>query len=203
MEIYMSVQNIIATYQMATTEEIKDGVTWYRKAYLDCRKIAIKHTVSTHIVVGVVSALSPNNKWERNIVNADELIGAYMNGDGMDNIKVSTYHTMKRKAWSILVMMPTKDEVIPILNGQKITSFYQNIMGYDTCTVDGHARNIYYAEREGLTTPKVNVGKKEYVMLQQAYVDAGKQVIVNGQHLKAYEIQAITWVAWRRIHGIS
>ena len=199
----MSVQNIIATYQMATTEEIKDGVTWYRKAYLDCRKIAIKHTVSTHIVVGVVSALSPNNKWERNIVNADELIGAYMNGDGMDNIKVSTYHTMKRKAWSILVMMPTKDEVIPILNGQKITSFYQNIMGYDTCTVDGHARNIYYAERESLTDPKTNIGKKEYAMIQQAYVEAGSMLKVNGQPLKAYEVQAVTWVSWRRIHGIK
>ena len=99
--------------------------------------------------------------------------------------------------------MPRKDDVAFILNGQKITSFYQNIMGYDTCTVDGHARNIYYAEREGLTTPKVNVGKKEYIMLQQAYVDAGKQVIVNGQPLKAYEMQAITWVAWRRIHGIK
>ena len=203
MEIYMSIQNILAIYNLATTDEIKDGVTWYRRAYLDCRKIAIKHKVPIHIVVGVVSALSPNNKWERNVVNADELIGAYINGDGIDSIKVSTYHKMKEKAWHILGQMPRKDDVAFILNGQKITSFYQNIMGYDTCTVDGHARNIYYAEREGLTTPKVNVGKKEYIMLQQAYVDAGKQVVVNGQPLKAYEMQAITWVAWRRIHGIK
>jgi len=203
MEIYMSVQNIIATYQMATTEEIKDGVTWYRKAYLDCRKIAIKHTVSTHIVVGVVSALSPNNKWERNLVNADELIGAYINGDGIDSIKVSTYHKMKEKAWHILGQMPRKDDVTFILNGQKISSFYQNIMGYDTCTVDGHARNIYYAERESLTDPKTNIGKKEYAMIQQAYVEAGSMLKVNGQALKAYEVQAITWVTWRRIHGIK
>ena len=203
MEIYMSVQNIIATYQMATTEEIKDGVTWYRKAYLDCRKIAFKHVVSTHLVVGVVSALSPNNKWERNIVNADELIGAYINGDGIDSIKVSTYHKMKEKAWHILGQMPRKDDVTFILNGQKITSFYQNIMGYDTCTVDGHARNIYYAERESLTDPKTNIGKKEYAMIQQAYVEAGSLLKVNGQALKAYEVQAITWVTWRRIHGIK
>jgi hypothetical protein len=109
---------------------------------------------------------------------------------------------MKQKAWSILWKMPTKDEVMAILNGQKITCFFQSIMGDDVCTVDGHARNIYYGQREGLTNPKTNIGKKEYAMIQQAYIDAGKLIKINGQHLKAYEIQAVTWVAWRRIHGI-
>ena len=199
----MSIQNILLVYNMATPEEIAEGIIWYRKAYLDCRKIGITHMVSTHTVVGVVSALSPNNKWERNIVNADELIGAYINGDGIDSIKVSTYHKMKQKAWSILWKMPTKDEVMTILNGQKITCFFQSIMGDDVCTVDGHARNIYYGQREGLTDPKTNIGKKEYATIQQAYIDAGKRIKVNGQHLKAYEIQAITWVVWRRIHAIK
>jgi len=199
----MSRDNIEAIYNLATTEEIKDGVTWYRKAYLDCRKIAILHKVPIHIVVGVVSALSPNNKWERNLTNASDLIGAYVNGDDIDSIKVSTYHAMKHKAWYILGQMPRKDDVTFILNGQKISSFYQNIMGYDTCTVDGHARNIYYAQREGLTTPKTSIGKKEYAIIQQAYVDVGKDIRVNGQPLKAYEVQAITWVTWRRIHGIK
>ena len=199
----MSVQNILLVYNMATPKEIEEGIMWYRKAYLDCRKIGITHMVSTHTVVGVVSALSPNNKWERNIVNADELIGAYINGDGIDSIKVSTYHKMKQKAWSILWKMPTKDEVMAILNGQKITCFFQSIMGDDVCTVDGHARNIYYGQRESLSDPKTNIGKKEYAMIQQAYVEAGSMLKVNGQPLKAYEVQAVTWVAWRRIHGIK
>ncbi|MBL4704350.1 MAG: sensor histidine kinase, partial [Flavobacteriales bacterium] len=50
--------------------------------------------------------------------------------------------------------MPDLNGVIEILNGQKIVSFYRNIMGDDTCTVDGHARNIYYNQREGLTSDK-------------------------------------------------
>ena len=199
----MSVENIIRIYQMATPEEKRDGIVWYVKAYADCKRIALDLKVPVPIVVGVVAALSPNNKWDRNVMNARDLIEGYLNGEPVESIKVSTYHAMKHKAWSILDQMPDEDGVSLILNGQKIVSFYRNIMGHDTCTVDGHARNIYYGERHGLTDDKSNVGKREYFEISQAYVKAGKKVRVNGRSLKAFEIQAITWVVWRRIHNIT
>ena len=196
-------ENIIRIYKMATPEEKRDGIVWYVNAFADCKRIALDTKVPVHIVVGVVAALSPNNKWDRNIVNAKDLIEGYLNGEHVESIKVSTYHAMKHKAWSILDAMPDEDGVSLILNGQKITSFYRNIMGHDTCTVDGHARNIYYGVRHGLTDDKSNVGKREYFEISQAYVKAGKRVRVNGRSLKAFEIQAITWVVWRRIHNIT
>ena len=199
----MSVENIISIYQMATPEEKRDGIVWYVNAYADCKRIAVDLNVSIHIVVGIVSALSPNNKWDRNVMNARDLIRGFLNGEHAEDIKVSTYHAMKKKAWSILEAMPDNEGVITILNGQKITAFYRNIMGHDTCTVDGHAKNIYYGVRHGLTDDKSNVGKKEYQEISQAYVEAGKKVRVNGRSLKAFEIQAITWVVWRRIHNIT
>ena len=199
----MSVENILAVYKMATPEEKRDGIVWYVEAFADCKRIALDLSVATHIVVGVVAALSPNNKWERNITNAKDLIEGYLNGEHIESIKVSTYHAMKNKAWSILDKMPDEDGVSLILNGQKITSFYRNIMGHDTCTVDGHAKNIYYGVRHGLTENKTNVGKREYFEISKAYVEAGKKVRVNGRSLKAFEIQAITWVVWRRIHNIT
>ena len=197
------IDNIIKIYKLATPEEKRDGIVWYANAYSDCNRIAIDLSVPIHIVTGVVAALSPNNKWNRNVTNARELIQAFVNGDDMDSVKVSTYHTMKRKAWSILEDMPDHEGVIVLLNGQKIVSFYRNIMGDDTCTVDGHAKNIYYGERHGLTDDRTNVGKKEYKTISDAYVKAGKRVRVNGRSLKAFEIQAITWVVWRRIHNIG
>jgi hypothetical protein len=199
----MSVDNIVAIYRMATPEEKRDGVVWYARALADCMRIAEDTEVPLHIVVGVCAALSPNNRWDRNIDNTRDMVQAYINGDDIDSFKVSTYHAMKRKAWDILDAMPDHDGVISILNGQKIVSFYRNIIGDDTCTIDGHARNIYYGERHGLTTDKTGVGKREYADIQQAYVDAGKRVRFNGRALKAFEMQAITWVAWRRIHGIA
>ena len=199
----MSVENIISIYQMATPEEKRDGIVWYVNAYADCKRIALDLNVPIHIVVGIVAALSPNNKWDRNVMNARDLIRGFLNGEHAEDIKVSTYHAMKKKAWSILEAMPDNEGVITILNGQKITAFYRNIMGHDTCTVDGHAKNIYYGVRHGLTDDKSNVGKKEYQEISQAYVEAGKKVRVNGRSLKAFEIQAITWVVWRRIHNIT
>jgi len=199
----MSVENILSVYRMATPEEKRDGIVWYVEAFADCKRIALDLSVATHIVVGVVAALSPNNKWDRNVMNARDLIQGFLNGGHIESIKVSTYHAMKNKAWSILDKMPDEDGVSLILNGQKITSFYRNIMGHDTCTVDGHAKNIYYGVRHGLTENKTNVGKREYFEISKAYVEAGKKVRVNGRSLKAFEIQAITWVVWRRIHNIT
>ena len=198
----MSVENIIKIYDMATPEEKRDGVVWYAVALADCNRIAIDNGVPLHIVVGVCAALSPNNKWDRNIVNTSDMVQAFISGEDMDSFKVSTYHAMKRKAWGILEAMPSSDEeVMTMLNGQKIISFFRNIMGHDTCTVDGHARNIAYGVREGLTG-SISIGKKEYAILQEEYVKAGKKKRINGRALKAFEMQAITWVVWRRIHGI-
>jgi len=195
----ITTKNIIAIYKLANPSEIKHGLTWYVNANTDCMRIANTLELPLHIVVGVVSALSPNNKWERNIVNAEDLCNAFINGQDMDSIKVSTYHKMKEKAWSILQSMPTYDETITILNGKKIVSFFRNISGDETdITIDGHARNIYYNDRQGLTTPNTNIRKLEYLDIQKAYLRASKKL-----GIKAYELQAITWVAWRRIHGIT
>ena len=125
----ITTKNIIAIYKLANPSEIKHGLTWYVNATKDCKEIAIKYDLPIHIVIGVVSALSPNNKWERNIVNADDLCKAFIDGQDMDSIKVSTYHKMKQKAWSILEQMPSYDETIKILNGKKIVSFFKNISG--------------------------------------------------------------------------
>ena len=116
----MTVENILKMYRLATPEEKRDGVVWYAEAYAQCNRIAIDLEVPVHIVTGVVAALSPNNKWDRNVSNAHDLIGAFTNGDDIDDVKVSTYHTMKRKAWSILEAMSDHEGVIAILNGQKL-----------------------------------------------------------------------------------
>ena len=65
-------------------------------------------------------------------------------------------------------------------------------------TIDGHARNIAYNERVGLTDNKTNIGKREYKELQALYIRAAKRA-----GIAPHEMQAVTWTAWRRIHGIA
>ena len=208
----VAVKNIIAIRKKAKPEDVAHGIAWYAEAYEECRIIADRFNLPIHIVIGVVAALSPNNRWELNIRNANDLICVFTTGGIMDDVSVCTYSAMKRKAWSILEQMPTRysehdtvivDEVKDILNGKKIVCFYENIIGDDTCTIDGHARNIAYAERVNLTDGKTSIGAKEYRNLQAAYVEAAGRCRVNGRKLKAYELQAITWVTWRKLHGIA
>jgi len=111
---------------------------------------------------------------------------------------VSTYHKMKQKAWGILATKPNYDGAKTMLKGQKITSFFCDIMGEFNVTIDGHARNIAYDERIGLTDDRTNIGVREYRGLQDAYKDAAQQI-----DIMPYQLQAITWRVWRDRYGIK
>jgi len=211
-DMQIAVKNIIAIRKKAKPEDVAHGIAWYAEAYEQCRYMAQTFGLDDYIVIGVVAALSPNNRWSINLTNADDLIQAWCDGRTADDVSCSTYHAMKNKAWSILEDMPIRyvendtvlvDEMKERLNGKKIVCFYENIIGDDTCTIDGHARNIAYNERVVLTDGKTSIGAKEYRNLQEAYRIAASRCRVNGRKLKAYELQAITWVTWRKQHGIA
>jgi hypothetical protein len=193
------VRNILKIYRQATPQDHEAGLAWYAKARDAAVSLSIQHDVPLRVVVGVIAALSPNNKWERNVKDAGVMIAAFLGGDPVEVCKPSTYTKMRDKAWSILAAVPENDnEVISILNGQKIVSFFCNIMGHDSVvTIDGHAYNIAQGKRAGLTDDATNMSKGVYKDMQEAYARAAKRV-----GLKVYELQAITWVAWKRIHNI-
>ncbi len=192
------VHNVMACYRAADSVQVAEGLLWYSDAQKAAHDIAVKYGIAVYIVVAVIAALSPNNKWSRNVVNADALIGAFLRGDGIDAVKVSTYHAMKKKAWDILAARPDYDGAKAMLKGQKITSFFCDIMGEFNVTIDGHARNIAYDERVGLTDDRTNIGVREYRALQAAYEEAARRL-----GLMPYQIQAITWRVWRDRHGIT
>ena len=192
------VRNILKTYRIATVSDVSDGVEWYDRAKRMAAWIAKETDIQETTVIGVMAALSPNNRWERNCKDALTMCQAWISGDTTDDFKVSCYNTMKQKAWSILEGdLIDDDDILSRLNGQKIRSFYSNIRGLDEVTIDGHALNIARGKREGLTSDKTNMGKKQYRELQAAYVTAAKRVKV-----KPSELQAITWTTWKRIHNI-
>ena len=192
------IHNIMAVYRDADATQHAEGLLWYSDAQKAAHDIAVKYDIAVYLAVAVIAALSPNNKWSRNVTNADALIGAFIRGDGVDSVKVSTYHKMKAKAWDILAARPDYEGAKTMLKGQKITSFFMDIMGEFNVTIDGHARNIAYGERVGLTDDRTNIGVREYRALQAAYEEAARRV-----GLMPYQLQAITWRVWRDRHGIT
>ena len=192
------VRNILKVYRRATTDDIANGVEWYSRAKRYSHAIADRTGLHVNTVIGVMAALSPNNKWERNVQDCQRMCKAWVIGDDLDDFKVSCYNTMKLKAWSILEEnLTSDDDILDRLNGQKIRSFYSNIRGLDEVTIDGHALNIALGVRQGLTTDKTNMSKKVYKQMQEVYVRAAKRV-----DIKPHILQAITWTTWKRENKI-
>ena len=197
-------RNILAVYDLATTGERREGMEWYNRANRVAADIASEHGISLETAAGVIAALSPNNRWERNIVDAENVIRAFSIGgsEEAENVKVCTYGKMRTKAIQILEATSIVDHA-SILNGRKITAFYECIIGrIDAVCIDGHAYSIWFGDR--LTMKQVpNIGKRLYAEIVSDYVEAARILSENGTSVTAFEVQAITWCAWRRLHGVT
>ncbi len=83
------VRNILKLYRQATQEDTINGVEWYARAERMANAIAQDAGLPLPTVIGVMAALSPNYRWERNSRDAATMCQAWQNGEGMDSFKVS------------------------------------------------------------------------------------------------------------------
>ena len=190
--------NINKVFKKATQAEIDHGLTWYQDAQDACQDMADTYELPLAIVVGVVAALSPTNRWERNLIDADNMLQTFTSGGYVENTSPCTYKTMRDKAWLILSngVAQDVDAIAKTLNGPKITDFFLCIMGQDVCVIDGHAWCIANADRRTMQEVP-SIGKKLRKELQAAYSKAGKR-----HGMTAFQMQAATWVSWKRIHNV-
>ena len=198
------IRNILAMYYQATPVDIQEGTVWYSNAHRICWSLSDKYKLPLSTVVGVVSALSPNNKWDRNILDAENIIRAYCMG--FDYPKVCTFTGNKDKAISILECeIDSSENICAILKGNKTIAFFRGIFTNGECdeiTVDGHAFNIWRGMYTSLNEVPA-ISNKLYKTVSDAYKQAA--VAINEQdktQWSASQIQAITWVTHRRVNGV-
>ena len=200
-------RHISGMLMLASQADISSGLHWYQRAYdLAVKFIHAYDGLTMGQAVGVIAALSPNNKWERNCIDAEAMIKTWSIGGDYNMIKVCTFNPNKQKAIDILSLdMESVDtEVIPkILNGQKVVAFYRSIMGdKSSVCVDGHAYAIFIGERVP-TTKTPSITPKLFETIQRAYqLVAKRSADLCGVELSPTQVQAVTWVTYRRlIHG--
>ena len=193
--------NILAVFFSASQAEIQEGRAWYDQADLACRAIAETYNVEGghQRVAAIIAALSPNNRWDRNVRDAEALIKAYTFGADLDAIKVSTYSKNKNKAIRIL----NGEAIEDVLGGLKVIAFYNCISGGDDVCVDGHAFSIWTGQRISTTkTPKIS--PKLYGQIAHDYRIATFTINkITGDCLIPSQVQAITWITWRNLYGNS
>jgi len=202
-QLSVNAREIVAKFQLATSQEVQLGCDWYRSALNIAGRIASKYHIRVEVAAGVIAALSPNNRWERNIIDAEAMIKCWSAGGTDEDIlavKVCTYTKMQEKALNIL----KGGDIITVLNGPKIIEFFNcitNPLLNDVC-IDGHAYSVWFGQR--LTMKQVpNIGKKLRQQIKTDYVDA--TMFINEELNESYspaDIQAITWVTHKRIYGV-
>ena len=86
---------------------------------------------------------------------------------------------------------------ITLLGGPKLREFAACIDGLPEVCIDGHAYCIWAGERTGLKDVPA-IGVKLRKQIKADYMQAAEDL-----NLEPFELQAITWCTWRRIHGVT
>jgi hypothetical protein len=167
-------------FEIADDDDFADGLKWYEvgNAYADalCDGDALKGA-------GIIASLSPQEGWDSNLSLAAELV---------DTRKAGHTSLCVGRGLEILDGGDPRE----VLGGQKVRSFYLNLAYPDKdgpVTIDRHAvailfgRNLSNDERRILERPGV------YERCAAVY-----RTVARRHGLKANQLQAITWCAWRK-----
>jgi len=183
-----------AWIRCASAENVASGLAWYGEAQAFCQSLAKEFDLPAYICASVVSMLSPNNKWERNKIDARAVIIAWQNGLGAESVKVCTYTPNKLKAFRAL----NEGERIAS-SAPKTHAFAMNVglLSSEHITIDKwHIRACLVKPKDGVTDTVETVTAKQYRRIEAITAQIAKE-----SGLKGYELQAIVWVAIKESWG--
>lgn len=192
------IYNNLKTYlEEATSHEWMSGKDWYKDAqefvYNTHKQFKDElENLTPYMVAGIVSALSPNNKWERNKLDTITVLKAIVAGLPPESVKVCTYNANKIKAFEIGHGNTEITHKSP-----KTHSFAMNVglNSPDHITVDKwHLRACVTKAREGVQDCVESCTAAQYRRIEQVTAE-----IARAYGLKGYEAQAIIWVTIKRI----
>jgi len=187
-----SVRRIGDVLALATRAEVSEGTAWYSAARTFCSGLR-RYGVTLDQAAGVVAVLSPLLSWPQNMVYAERVVsGRSMVGAGVlaANLAKAGRIMAGEDVWSVVRPPAGRPR-----SGQKVRAFLACILtGGDTPVVclDRHA----YALATGRTDVRALDRSGVYERLAAAYRDAGYLAGLRGS-----EVQAVTWLTWRRLSG--
>lgn len=183
----------MAVWEQANDLDVSRGeASWLRYNELTS-KIAKKHGFKARVGAAVFAALSPNNDYYGNVRDVDRLLSGVREGKSASEIRVSTYHPNKEKAWRIATGNDPLEEIVAL----KTRNFFLNVADPadpEPVTVDGHMHNMWLDAR-GVSLQTHSLSPKRYHEIAGDIRLAAKYV-----NIVPCIFQAITWQSWRRIN---
>ncbi len=176
-------------YNESTLEERELGKAWYNEAKEYVKILSFKFNTPEIICAGVVSALSPNNKWDRNKLDAYSVLDAVSKGKASDQVKVCTYNNNKRKAFAI-----ARGDIRILKQSPKTYSFAKNISGHDTDKVTIDKWHLRATQTRSLSPKKC---KTSVTPLQYKLLEKDCQKVAKKYNINPSTLQATIWVTIR------
>lgn len=176
--------NLEKILSSASLNEIETGLNWYNEFYLWCNNLSIEYNKNPFVIAQIFSAISPRNKLEKNKIDTISVLNAVKNNLAPEQIKVSTFHNNKNKAFDIAkgLKQITKDSL-------KTYSFCKNVgeLNSEFVTIDVWQLRVLTNKHNNKTPTKL-----EYLQLVNLH-----QKIAQKNNILGYQLQAITWETLR------
>lgn len=163
---------------------INYGLNWYNDFFLWSNELALKYNKTTFDIAQIFSALSPRNKLEKNKIDTVTVLEAIKRGLSPEQVKVSTFHNNKNKAFNIALNKDSINE-----DSLKTYSFCKNVGELDSnfITIDVWQLRVLTNKHENKTPTKL-----EYLQLVELH-----QKLASKYNILGYQLQAITWAQLR------
>lgn len=193
-------KNVLKVYQRASEGDMVAGKLWYRTARETCFNLASQYKVLDREgkpdfvkVAGIVAALSPQQGWKVNLAQAAQCL------------KTKKFRSHTRANCEKARRIFKGEEPLKVLGGHKVRAFFRNIVaGGETgllggVCVDRHTLSVCLGRE---TTPEDQQHLSNRVSLQRECQNAFKLASIKAGLLPS-ELQAITWITYRREKGIT
>jgi len=181
-------KNLDKFFNLAESQQIKEGRTWYSKANRIVLDIAGRYQIDPYKVASVMSALSPRNKWSQNIIDTDKVCKAWRSGVRAEEIKVCTFHTNKFKAFAIL-----DDKVSITDKSLKTYNFVRNIAFLDPTAVTIDIWHLRACFDKIIKIDNASIGRVAYGQIKALTLKKAEMLGITG-----FEYQAIIWTSIRK-----
>jgi hypothetical protein len=182
-------KNLRHWWNECTTQERANGRTWYVEAQAYAQELANEFGCTRARAAQVISAVSPNNVWERNKRDAHAVLRAVRDGVPASEVKCCTYDANKLKAFAIA---QGAREIEP--KSRKTYSFARNVDALDRehVTVDKwHMRACQTTSKQPKDV-RTQVTVNQYDAVAEETRRVAQELGVHG-----HELQAAVWVAIR------
>ena len=176
-------KNLDFFFNSATNAQIEAGKRWYYDVNQFCKELAKEFETTPLTVAQVISALSPRNKWRRNLIDCKVVFQAIKDGKEPHEIKVSTYHSNKFKAFDIAKNGKRIDASAP-----KTFNFLHNIAHLDKNALTIDVWHIRAIEKKNLA--KTPIGIVAYDQVKELTIRKAEKIGLDG-----FEYQAIIWLS--------